>query len=115
MSDITNVIVTTGGFEEEGFMEFQRLMFPHGGAGLVSCADKRFDAPWYGGDKYLEVEIYLGAFREFDVDRAIAALRQTPWKDAEVVQLFISRGRRQRFTEVAWQDPAAVDARDEED
>lgn len=115
MSEITNVILTTAGYEDEPFAEFQRLMFPHGETGLVSCTDKRFDPPWYGGDKHLEVEIYLGAFHEFDVERAIEAIRQTPWQDAEVVQLFTSRGRDQRFTEVVWRDPADIAEHDDED
>lgn len=41
MSEITNVILTTAGFEDEGFAEFQRLLFPHGETGLVSCTDER--------------------------------------------------------------------------
>lgn len=114
MSEITNVILTTSGSEGKAFAEFERLMFPHGEPGLVSCKDKRFDPPWYGGDKYLEMDIRLGAFHEFDVERAIVALRQTPWYDAEMVQLFVCRGRDQRFTEVVWRDPADI-ARDDED
>jgi hypothetical protein len=117
MSEITNVILTTESCEDEPLAEFQRLMFPHEETGLVNCRDKRFNPPWYGGDKYLEVDIYLGAFREFDVDRAIAALRQARWIEPESVKLYISRGRHQRFAEVVWQDPAdvAADTSDEED
>jgi hypothetical protein len=115
MSEITNVIFATFLSEGERFTELQRILFPHGEPGLVSCTDKRFDPPWYGGEKHLEVCIYLGAFQEFDVERAIAAIRQIRWRDPESVQLFICRGRDQRFAEVVWRDPADIARDDEED
>ncbi len=44
---------------------------------------------WYGGTKYLECNIYVGAFNYFHLDDFLKHLNSIKWKAPEDLQLFV--------------------------
>ena len=55
-----------------------------------------------GGDKILEVMIYVAAFNYMPLDCLCGALRAVYWRDPENVQLFIKDEHDVRFHEAEW-------------
>lgn len=101
MRRVTNVIVT-GFHEYRKLAELNALPWHHSGRGLVSCDYAKPELTWYGGNKYLEKEIWIGAFSEVDVPALAAAMRKVDWYDPEAVRLYVSEGERGRFICIDW-------------
>jgi len=51
-----------------------------------------------GGNKHLECRVYLSAFNHADTHRIVEAVRQAPWRDREMVQLFVKEQEEELFT-----------------
>jgi hypothetical protein len=51
-----------------------------------------------GGYKHLECRVYLSAFNHGDTDGIVEAVRQAPWRDREMVQLFVKEQEEELFT-----------------
>jgi hypothetical protein len=68
-----------------------------GGKGFVSLDDPSLPRGWYGGSKYLEAELYAGAFNGFDIDEFMDHLRTIEWQDPRCVQMFIREQDDERF------------------
>lgn len=100
MNHVTNVILTSFVGDKANLDKLNGLSWYKGGRGLISCADKRFQPPWYGGSKHLEMNVWLGAFRELDVEELVSAIRQLEWGDPECVRLFVCEGGAGRFTRI---------------
>ena len=52
-----------------------------------------------GGTKYMECDVYLGAFNHLDVPGFVEAFRSGKYDDPETVQLFVRKQEADRFTE----------------
>lgn len=102
MRHVTNVIVTGFVSEDTKLAKLNALPWHHSGRGLVSCDYSKSTFRWYGGDKSLEQEIWIGAFSELDVPALAAAMRQVDWDDPEAVRLYVSEGEDGRFTCIDW-------------
>jgi hypothetical protein len=50
-----------------------------------------------GGYKHLECRVYLSAFNHADTNLIIDAVRQAPWRDVEMVQLFVKEQEDELF------------------
>jgi hypothetical protein len=51
-----------------------------------------------GGHKHLKCRIYLAAFNHANTDNVVEAVRHAPWRDREMVQLFIKEQEEELFT-----------------
>ena len=51
-----------------------------------------------GGYKHLECRVYLSAFNHADTNEIVEAVRKTPWRDGDMVQLFIKEQEEELFT-----------------
>lgn len=64
---------------------------------FISCADESLPNGWYGGTKYLETPIYIGAFNYFNKVDFINHLVNIEWYYPEDVQLIIEEQDDARF------------------
>src|SRR5207248_2295532 len=62
------------------------------------------DGAWYGGTKYLECGMALGALNYVPVDAICAAIRGVRWETPEAVQLIVKEEHDDRFRFVPWRD-----------
>ena len=74
MSVVTNIILTFSSIEKNIKIENQLKDF--GGLNLVSIDDKKLPQGWYGGNKFFEANVYLGAYNNFDLERFISHLKR---------------------------------------
>jgi hypothetical protein len=116
MSQVASVILTSFLWDKDKLDMLNALPWYEGGRGLISCTDKRFQPPWYGGDKHLEMNVWLGAFHDMDLDALVAAIQQITWEDPECVRLFVCTGDVGRFIRIDCQlPPKAEDDPEDED
>lgn len=91
MSLVTNLILTWPcdgyGTQPSPFLQAVNAHF-EGKPGLVHV-DSVQNGDWYGGTKYLEVEVAIGAINYLDLDAFMAHLRTVPWERPEHVQLMV--------------------------
>jgi len=81
MSVVTNVILSTPYFTYEYEEEAEKTINSFFGEnkGFISCKDKSLPDGWYGGTKYLECNLWLGAFNHLDTDDLVEHLRSIDW------------------------------------
>ncbi len=95
MSHVCNVILTFGIGQDEFFKEVNRYFSEVRGRNekpLVTVDDPSLPNGWYGGTKYLETEVAIGAFNYLHEEEFIAHLKQAlEYYDqpAQTVQLFL--------------------------
>jgi hypothetical protein len=65
---------------------------------LVSVDDERLPRAWYGGSKYLETGLYLGAFNHLNLDDFIKHVRTISWEFPESVQIIVKEQEDLKFT-----------------
>ena len=92
MSAVTNILLhidldTANRIEEVN--EFFSRKDLRGWPPLVSLDDPRLPRGWYGGDKRLEADIYVGAYNHFELQSFIEYLQSIAWRDDDAVQLFV--------------------------
>ena len=103
MSYVTNVILHTslmewGGWSSHSLLPRVNAFFEEsGGGGLVAVDDPALPTGWYGGNKFLEAQLYLGAFNYLILEEFIAHLRSLPWEAPESVQLIIKEENDDKF------------------
>lgn len=105
MSKVINVILTASNWDDDGLDQLNALPWHRTERGLVSCDYGKTTEHrhiWYGGSKYLEVNMGIGAFSELNVNDLIAALRQVAWNEPDCVRLYISEDEG-RFRRIDWQ------------
>ena len=90
MSVVTNVILTahvglTDGSDPEinSVNRFLRETDVGGLGQFVEVSEKA------GGTKYMECRVYLAAFNHGDTGVILRAVDQAPWRDKEMVQVFV--------------------------
>lgn len=50
-----------------------------------------------GGTKYMECRVYLSAFNHADTETILKAVDQAPWRDKEMVQVFVKEQEEELF------------------
>ena len=99
MSNVTNLLLHIGMLEDEkakiqevnAYFE-QRQVRP-----LISLDDEHLPRGWYGGDKYLECRLYVGAFNYLYLDEFIEHLKTITWEEPEALQLMVKEERDDLF------------------
>ena len=102
MSNVLNVIITGSLSEKETIDRINEVMEFRGEIGVVSCSDKKFKNPWYGGDKNLEMVIGIGACGGMTTARLAAGMREVEWEEPQSVQLFVCESDDVVFREIDW-------------
>lgn len=92
MSEVTNLILTfsLGEMEKERIAEVNTFVNNDLAINLVSVDDKKLPKGWYGGTKYFEAAIYVGAFNYIKLDSFIDHLKKkVKWDEPQYVRLII--------------------------
>jgi hypothetical protein len=50
-----------------------------------------------GGTKYMECRVYLSAFNHSDTETILNAIDQAPWRDKDMVQVFVKEQEEELF------------------
>lgn len=100
MSYVTNLIFSLSIVDvDRGKMDEVNTHFVDKGIKpLVSVHDERLPRAWYGGSKYLETGLYLGAFNHFDLDDFIKHVRTISWRFPQKVQIIVKEQEDMKFT-----------------
>lgn len=94
MSSVINLLLSFSTSEDEDARIVEVNNFRYRGieTNLISVDfDKNNDTrtAWYGGTKFLEACLYIGAFNHFDLDGFVQHLKQMPWEEPENVQVIV--------------------------
>ncbi len=88
MSLVTNTILVTSASDDEKIEQVNKFFPEDGQKGFVSCDSTIHpDSAWYGGSKYLECMVYIGAFNYLDLEALKEHLTSIEWERPEAVQL----------------------------
>ncbi len=93
MSRVTNVLLHIGGCDSDSvngtIVQANAYFEDCDIRGLISLNDPSLPKGWYGGNKYLEAKLYVGAFNHLYLDEFIKHLRSLEWKKPSEVQLIV--------------------------
>lgn len=64
---------------------------------MISINDKKLPSAWYGGTKYMECCIFMGAYNYLNLNEFIDHLKSIEWEDPEDVQLIVRNQNEDRF------------------
>lgn len=108
MSDVTNVILRTPltvHTERNKIFESKINSFFDDEKGFVYCDDDGLPSGWYGGTRFLEVNIWIGAFNYLYLDELEQHLKQIDWgvDYPEWIQLIVQRQEDNKFSIIEWQ------------
>jgi hypothetical protein len=98
MSRVTNVILTAHVGLQDGsdpeiasVNKFLREAEDGGYAEFVEVSEHA------GGTKYMECRVYLSAFNHANTETILRAIDQAPWRDKEMVQVFVKEQEEELF------------------
>jgi hypothetical protein len=103
MSVVTNIVLSISswdGGEPGGKLADVNRYFEDRCRGLVSVDDPSLPERWYGGNKWLETSLFVGAFNApclGCLEAFMAHLRSIAWEHPEAVQLFVKEQEDDRF------------------
>ena len=100
MSVVTNLVLCLGVSDGESAgrkIEEVNRYFADSCKGLVSVDDPALPRGWYGGSKFLEADLYIGAFNHLDLQAFIGHIRSIRWKQPDCVQVFVKEQDDDRF------------------
>lgn len=91
MSRVTNLILAFSSGEDDTFVVDQLSKFQHNGKpfSIVSIADKKLPIGWYGGDKYMEAKLYIGAYNYLDLVLLVNHMKSISWQNPEDIQIIV--------------------------
>lgn len=96
MSYVTNLILYIGiGNDVDEKIKEVNKYFEDNGTGFVSVEDESLPDGWYGGTKYLECDLFIGAFNYVNLNGLIRHLKTIKWN--HVVQLMILDENEEKF------------------
>lgn len=100
MSYVTNVILNVGLQGKSKIDEVNKFFEDtERNVGFVYVDDKeKVPNGWYGGTKYLEVDIAIGAFNYLDLEGLKIHMHEMEWESPEDVQLLICDQEENRFS-----------------
>lgn len=88
MSEVTNLILHLSIFDTDQ-LPAVNAFFQSAREGFVSLDDDSLPKGWYGGTKFLEAELYAGAFNHLYLDELVSHLRSIAWREPAAVQLVV--------------------------
>ncbi|MGA3093624.1 MAG: hypothetical protein ABSD75_34005 [Terriglobales bacterium] len=98
MSRVTNVILTADVGLQDGsdpeidsVNEFLREADGGGYGEFINVSAQA------GGTKHMECRVYLSAFNHADTETILKAIDQAPWRDKDVVQVFVKEQEEEFF------------------
>lgn len=98
MSRVTNVILTAHvGLQDGSDPEIDsvnKFLRESDGGGYGEFVDASENA---GGTKHMECRVYLSAFNHADTETILKAIDQAPWRDKEMVQVFVKEQEEELF------------------
>ena len=99
MSRVTNVILTSHvgpqNRPDEEISSVNRFLQTNEGGGVGEFKDV---TSYAGGYKHMECRVYLAAFNHADTDVILKAVQQAPWRDREMVQVFMKEEEEELFS-----------------
>ena len=98
MSRVTNVILTAhvgllDGSDPE-IDSVNKSLRDANGSGYGEFVEVSEQA---GGTKHMECRVYLSAFNHADTDTILQAIDRAPWRDKDVVQVFVKEQEEELF------------------
>lgn len=99
MSKVTDLILTCSSAENEIIIknEIEKFKNRDNSINIVSIDDDKLPKGWYGGTKYLESIIFIGAYNYLDTVSFVKHLKLINWEYPESVQLIIKDEDEDRF------------------
>ena len=107
MSEVTNLIFTFSNSEDEERRIREVNLFNLNGNNLdLVSADflrgtnvfrKNNRKSWYGGSKFLETPLYIGAYNHFDLQGFIDYLKLIEWEEIDKVQIIVKEQNDDQF------------------
>jgi hypothetical protein len=103
VSVVTSLLMSVGREDARaGAMEeVNRYFEERDQRGLVSLSDPALPRAWYGGTKYMEADVYVGAFDYLNLERFLGHVRGVAWREPERVQLIVKEQEDYKFRIVA--------------
>lgn len=99
MSDVTNVILKVACGDENKVTQIEPKASSKG-TPFVSCSEASLPHGWYGGNKFLECEIFPGAFNYLDINDLTRQVKTVKWSYPKDVQLWVQGQNDDRFREI---------------
>ena len=99
MSDVTSLLIAFSSGEREDKVLTHLRQHMHRGQPfrIVSVKDAALPTGWYGGSKYLETGLLVGAYNYLDLVALLAFMQRMEWEDPEDVQLIIKEQEAFKF------------------
>ena len=97
MSWVTNVILHIGFGDTDKLQRVNEFFERDEIRGFVSLSDESLPRGWYGGTKYLEAYLSVGAFNHLNLNHLLDYLRSIQWSQPESVQLMIKAQEDYKF------------------
>ncbi len=98
MSRVTNVILTADVGRQDGsdpeIASVNKFLREADDGGYGEFVEVSGHA---GGTKYMECRVYLSAFNHADTETILKAIDQAPWRDKEMVQVFVMEQEEELF------------------
>ena len=98
MSRVTNVILTAHvGLQDGSDPEIDSVNKVLRDANIGGYAEFVEVSEQAGGTKYMECRVYLSAFNHADTETILQAIDQAPWRDKDMVQVFVKEQEEELF------------------
>jgi hypothetical protein len=107
MSEVTNLIFTFSHIENEGDRMKDVNLYNYHGQNLnlvsadylrgINLLGKDNRMSWYGGNKFLEAPVYIGAYNNFDLNDFIDYLKLIEWEEIDNVQIIVKEQEDETF------------------
>ena len=99
MSVVTNLLIAFSSGERENEVLAQLRKYMHRGQAfnIVSVKNPALPPSWYGGSKYLETGLLVGAYNHLGLTALLAFMQQMQWNDPEDVQLIVKEQETFKF------------------
>ena len=99
MSVVTNLLIafSSGEREDEVLAQLRKYMHRGQAFNIVSVKNPALPPSWYGGSKYLETGLLVGAYNHLDLTALLAFMQQMQWNDPEDVQLIVKEQETFKF------------------
>ena len=96
MSRVTNVILTAmfACKTAPTLIEYRQQFLHETDSGYGKFVEVTEHA---GGIRYVECRVYLSAFNHADTDTILRTIDQAPWRDKEIVQVFVKEQEEEVF------------------
>ncbi len=94
MSVVTNAILHLGTDSKDALAKVNEFFQ---GEGFISVNDEHLPKHWYGGSKFLETDIAIGAFNHLDINSFVRYLCRLECIDHLHAQLMIQEQEEGRF------------------